>query len=344
MGAGSFQDLFFVHRGRRTGAHSGKVGAVGASWAALRRAVPGDDADELTWLLFRQEDVISLVQAQEHLTRKAIRHRVATGRWRQVHRAVLVAHSGPIAPAQLRWIAVLAAGPTALLGGLTAAQAGGLRGFPDRVVHLLLPAAVRRAPLPTGVRAHRTSHLPERDVLSLGQPPRTAAARSIVDAAQWALNDAQARAVVAAAFQQRLVGGDDLHEVVDRMPRLRRRRLILTTATDAAGGAHSLGELDLLSLVRRAGLPEPTRQKVRRDAAGRRRYLDAYFEEWRVHVEVDGGQHLDPAHAWADMRRQNDLWAEGDRVLRFPSWALRTHPETVMTQLRAALRAAGWRG
>ncbi|KAB1913537.1 DUF559 domain-containing protein [Micromonospora sp. AMSO31t] len=310
----------------------------------MRRAVPRDDADELTWLLFRQDDVISLGQAREHLTRKAIRHRVATGRWRQVHRAVLVAHNGPIAGAQLRWIAVLAAGPTALLGGLTAAQAGGLRGFPDRVVHLLLPAAVRRAPLPTGVRAHRTSQLPDWDVLPLGQPPRTAAARSVVDAAQWAPTDGQARSIVAAAFQQRLVGGDDLNEVLDRMPRLRRRRLILSTATDAAGGAHSLGELNLLSLVRGAGLPEPTRQQVRRDAAGRRRYLDAYFEEWRVHVEVDGGQHLDPSHAWADMRRQNDLWVEGDRVLRFPSWALRADPETVVSQLRAALRAAGWRG
>lgn len=83
---------------------------------------------------------------------------------------------------------------------------------------------------------------------------------------------------------------------------------------------------------------------VRRDSAGRRRYLDAYFEQWRVHVEVDGGQHLDPAHAWADMRRQNDLWVEGDRVLRFPAWVLRAHPEEVIAQLRAALRAAGWPG
>lgn len=128
------------------------------------------------------------------------------------------------------------------------------------------------------------------------------------------------------------------------MPRVRRRRLILSTATDAAGGAHSLGELDLLGLVRRAGLPEPSRQVVRRDSAGRRRYLDAYFEQWRVHVEVDGGQHLDPAHAWADMRRQNDLWVEGDRVLRFPAWVLRARPEEVIAQLRAALRAAGWPG
>ncbi|MGW5671299.1 endonuclease domain-containing protein [Micromonospora sp. NPDC003776] len=314
------------------------------SWAGLRRALPGDDADELTWLLFRQEDVISLGQALAHLSRKAVRHRVATGRWRQIRRAVFVAHNGPVGSAQFRWAAVLAAGPAARLGGLTAAQAGGLRGFPDRVVHLLLPATSRRAPLPPGVLAHRTTHLPDRDVVAMGQPPRTAAPRSVVDAAQWAATDEAARTIVAASCQQRLVCGEELLEVVDRMPRLRRRQLILATAVDAAGGSHSLGELDFLGLVRRAGLPEPTRQKVRRDATGRRRYLDAYFEEWRVHVEIDGAQHLDPAHAWADMRRQNDLWLEGDRVLRFPTWVIRTHPEQVLTQLRAALRAAGWPG
>ncbi|MFG3419966.1 DUF559 domain-containing protein [Micromonospora sp. NPDC049460] len=314
-----------------------------ASLAALTRPVPGNDADDLTCLLFRQDEVVSLDQALRHLSRKALRHRVATGRWRQVHRAVFVAHNGPIGPAQLRWIAVLAAGPGALLGGLTAAQAGGLHGFPGRPIHLLLPAARRRDP-PQGVTVHRTTHLPERDVLAVGQPRRTMPARSIVDAAQWAGTDAEARAIVAAGFQQRIVRDEDLREVLDRMPRLRRRKLILGVATDAAGGAHSLAELDFLGLVRRARLPEPIRQMIRRDASGRRRYLDAYFEEWRVHVEIDGGQHIDPRAAWADMRRQNDLWAEGDRVLRFPSWALRAHPAEVIAQLRAALRRAGWPG
>ncbi|MEV1145633.1 DUF559 domain-containing protein [Micromonospora sp. NPDC049799] len=191
---------------------------------------------------------------------------------------------------------------------------------------------------------HRSTRLPVEDVLAVGQPRRTMPSRSIVDAAQWAGTDEEARAIVAAAFQQRLVGGDDLHRVIARAPRIRRRRLILETATDAVGGAHSLAELDFLGLVRRAGLPEPSRQTVRRDSTGRRRYLDAYFQEWRVHVEVDGAHHLDPAHAWADMRRQNALWMEGDRVLRFPAWALRHHPAEVVTQVRAALRAAGWPG
>ncbi|MEU6075858.1 DUF559 domain-containing protein [Micromonospora sp. NPDC047074] len=306
--------------------------------------MPGDDADELTWLLFRQDDVISLDQARCHLSSKAIRHRVATQRWRQVHRAVFVAHNGPVGPAQHRWIAVLAAGPAAVLGGLTAAQAWGLRGYDSRIVHVLLPAVHQTRTLPPGVRLHRTTLLGPEDVLHVGQPPRTMPARSLVDAAQWAVTDEQARAVIAADFQQRLVAGDDLHRILDGMPRARRRSLIRQTAADAAGGAHSLAELDFLGLVRRAGLPDPSRQVVRHDSAGRRRYLDAWFGQWRVHVEIDGGQHLDPGTAWADMRRQNDLWIDGDRVLRFPAWAVRNDSRTVLAQLRAALRAAGWTG
>ncbi|MFI6783910.1 DUF559 domain-containing protein [Micromonospora sp. NPDC050276] len=191
---------------------------------------------------------------------------------------------------------------------------------------------------------HRTTTLTDRDVLAVGQPRRTMPARSIVDGAQWAGDDQQARAIVAAGFQQRIVAGDDLHLVVERLPRVRRRQLILATAADAAGGAHSLAELDFLGLIRRAGLPEPNRQKVRCDSTGRRRYLDAYFEQWGVHVEIDGGQHLDPRAWWADMRRQNDLWMVGDRVLRFPAWVIRAHPDEALRQILGALRAAGWSG
>lgn len=315
-----------------------------AGTAGWERKLPSDEDDELAWLLFYQADVLSVAQASRHFSRKAIRHRVATGRWRRVHRGVLVTHNGPLDDEHLRWIAVLATGSRAVLGGLTAVQQWGLRRSGSSTVHLLLPAGLRADRPPPGVVVHRSRHLPEEDVLPVGRPPRTMPARSVVDAAQWARTDEEARAVVAAAFQQRLVGGDDLHRVLDRLPRARRQGLILRTADDAAGGAHSLAELDFLGLVRRAGLPEPTRQKIRYDAAGRRRYLDVYFDRWRVHVEVDGGQHLDPRTAWADMRRQNDLWIEGDRVLRFPAWAVRDAPGEVATQLRSALTAAGWPG
>ena len=276
-------------------------------------------------------------QALEHLSRKAIRHRVASGRWQEPHRSVFVTHNGPISPDERRWIAVLAT--DGVLGGLSAAV---LRGYADDTVHVLLPGNRRPRQLPAGVTIHRTTVLEEREVLRVGGPPRTKPARSVVDAAQWARTDDEARAVIAAAYQQRLVAHRDIEDVLRRLRRARRRALIMQTAADAAGGAHSLAEIDFVALCRAHDLPEPARQVLRRDSSGRRRYLDALFDEWQVQVEIDGGQHHDPRSAWSDMRRQNDLWIAGDRVLRFPAWALRHDPSSVMRQVRAALTAAGW--
>lgn len=82
---------------------------------------------------------------------------------------------------------------------------------------------------------------------------------------------------------------------------------------------------------------------VRDDSTGHRRYLDALFDGWQIHVEIDGGQHMDVRQWWADMKRQNELWVPGGRVLRFPSWAIRHRPAEVAAQLRAALAAVGSR-
>jgi very-short-patch-repair endonuclease len=294
--------------------------------------------------LTRQAGVLTTAQALRHLSAKTVRHRVAAGRWQQPHRAILVTHNGPIDAEQRRWIAVLGIGHHAVLAGTTAAEAAGLRGFADPTVHILIPDGHRPDRVPSGVTVHRTAAWRDADVLWTGRPPRTQMARSIVDAAQWARTDDDAQALVAAAFQQRLTTEQEMCDVLERMTRARRRRLITRTVTDAAGGAHSLAEIDFGTLCRRHRLPAPSRQVVRDDAAGRRRYLDVLFDDWHVHVEIDGGQHLDVRQAWADMQRQNDVWTAGNRVLRFPAWAIRREPDAVAAQVRAALRAAGWRG
>lgn len=149
---------------------------------------------------------------------------------------------------------------------------------------------------------------------------------------------------MAATFQQRLVGGDEIVRVLAGMHAVRRQALVRATAEDARTGSHAIAEVDFLSLCRRARLPLPSRQSTRTDAAGRRRYRDAYFEPWGVHVGIDGGQHMEVHAWWADMRRQNELWFSGDRVLRFPAWAVRERPAEVAGQVRAALVAAGWPG
>jgi very-short-patch-repair endonuclease len=305
-----------------------------------------DVPDALHRLLTIQRGVVSRAQVDTHLSRASLRHLLKSGRWRSVHRAVFVAHNGAPTDEQRLWVASLAAGggSPALLGGRTALAALGLKGFATDTVHVLLCGARRVLNPPKGTMLHRTSALTDGDIYRAARPPCTTVARSVVDAASWARSDDEARTVIAMVFQQRMTTLGEITAVLDRMPRARRRRLVQITAADAAGGAQSLGELQALRLIRAAGLPEPTSQHVRRDANGRRRYLDLYWEAWGLHVEIDGAHHLDPRQAWLDADRHNQVWIEGERVLRFPVWVVRERPNEVVEDIRRALIAAGWRG
>ena len=107
-----------------------------------------DRADPLTRLLLDQDAVIALSQARQHLSRGALRHRVESGRWRQIHREVFVAHAGPIGDEQRLWVATLAAGDGAVVGGRTSLALHGMKGFPTPLIHLALtvkPAATQSA-------------------------------------------------------------------------------------------------------------------------------------------------------------------------------------------------------
>ncbi|WP_246158046.1 type IV toxin-antitoxin system AbiEi family antitoxin domain-containing protein [Catellatospora sichuanensis] len=309
------------------------------------RELPRDDSSDLDFLLFRQHDVLSRAQALAHYTDAAIRHRVAVGRWQRPRRGVYVLQPAPRDDDQRRWIAVLAGPPGTVTAGRTALTQLGLRGFAVTAIHLLMPATVRDRDTPHDVIVHRARLLdPVADVHDLGSPPCTMPARSVVDAAQWARSDDEARAIVAATLQQRLVGPPEVRAVLARMSGVRRRPVITQAVNDAAGGAGSLPEAQFLALCRRGGLPRPKLQVSRRDTDGRQRYLDALFDQYGVHAEIDGAQHLDVRAYWADMRRQNALWVRGERVLRFPAWAVRNQPDEVLESVRAALRAAGWPG
>jgi very-short-patch-repair endonuclease len=271
-----------------------------------------------------------------------VRHLIACGRWQVPHLGIYVAHNGPVTDNQFRWVAVLAS--RGYIAGVSALGLLGLRGFTTPHLHLLVPGHRRDDNPPHMVRIHRTSALPHSERGMVDNLPCTVPARAVVDAAQWASTDEQAVSIVAASFQQRLVTATGVRMTLDRMPRARRRGLVGALLVDLAGGAGSLPEAQFLRICRRAGFPRPKLQVSRRDATGRRRYLDAYFEEYAVHVEIDGGQHREVVAWWADMKRQNDLWITGDRVLRFPSWVVRARPDEVVAQVRAALRAAGWPG
>ncbi|SIN40133.1 endonuclease domain-containing protein [Micromonospora cremea] len=312
--------------------------------------LPADDADALDWLAFEQASVLTTAQASRLLSEGMVRGRIRSGRWRSICRGILLAGNGRLTRDQQLWVAVLATGPGAVLGGVTAATEAGVRGLRREPLHVLVPASrraartsLRRLPIDMpAVLVHRTSVLPETH-LQLARPPRTTTARALADAAGWAAGVDEAQALLAAGCQQRRVLPEELDAVLDVLPRAPRRRLIRQTVGDIAGSAQALSEIDFVRLCRRYRLPPPDLQKHRVDAAGRSRWLDAYWQEWRVQVEIDGAHHMDVRQWAADMRRQNDLWTSGDRILRFPAWLVRARPEEVADTVRRALVAAGWR-
>ncbi len=308
----------------------------------------------LSEALVDSEGVLTSAAALRHLSEEQLRWKVASGRWQKPARGVLVAQTGPLTDRQLLRVALLAAGPQAALAGLTAARLDGLSGFDDkgkvsdRPIYLLVPYGHRRrnAPLGLTVVTHYSRRLSDEDVHPAKQPRRTRIARSIVDAASWMATDRAAMAVLAAGVQQRLVRVEDARQAAEQVVRFRRRKLILETLGDIAGGAQALSELDFTrSVVRAFRLPEPTRQAARRDARGRRRWTDVSWDEYQLAVEIDGAQHTeDPLQRWDDMARDIDLGAGGYRTLRFPAWLVRTDPEQVARTIRQALHRAGYRG
>ncbi len=297
------------------------------------------ETDQPPELRSRQYGVLTIASAASWVGRAGVRWRLQSGRWQRPCHGVVVTHSGPLSRDQLLWVTVLGSGTGAALAGLTAAGLDGLHGFDDGRIHVVVPASrTVRTRLPDSAVVHRSRSFGPADVHPVRQPPRTRTPRSILDAASWMRAESGARAVLAAGVQQRLVRADDLAAALTRRGRGPRHALVSATIADIAGGAQALSELDFGQLIRRHGLPEPTRQVLRRDAAGRARWLDAYWDRVRVVAEIDGLWHMDAAAWWADMSRDNELTISGYRVLRFPAFAVRDHPEVVAAQITVALR------
>lgn len=270
---------------------------------------------------------------------KTVHAQCAARRWQRLGTAVVL-HNGELRRRE-RWeVARLAVSPSALLTAFTAAEFLGLTGWERDTVHVLGgPGAKQHTTLPFPVRLHRTGNWAAVRTDWRGPVHRSADALAI--AASSLTKPEHGYGLLAAAVQQRMVRPDELAEAVHRARRTKHRALFLLAIADITGGAQALSEIDFARLCRRAGLPEPSRQSVRREPDGRRRFLDV---EWvlpdgrRVVVEIDGSFHTS-VQRWADDQiRQNYVTLARSTVLRFPAITVRTQPDLVVAQLRLALR------
>jgi hypothetical protein len=288
-------------------------------------------------LAAQQEQILSREQLAGYgVRRDHIRVELRAQRWQLIGCRAVVLHTGHLTEPQRWWAAVLNAGETAALCGITAAQVHGLRGFDAERVDVVVPRGTRYHPL-AWVRVHESRrYLPGRDLHPVRRPPTVGAERALIDAAVWASRARWGCALLAAGVQQRLTTAERLLGELAGAGEVAHRRVLAASLLDIGGGAHALGELDLVRLCGTHGLPAPQRQ-VRRVVDGRLRYVDAEFEG--LTVEIDGTGHLDPLTWWDDLDRQNMLLIDGRPVLRYPSVIVRLYPERVAAQIRAALEA-----
>ncbi len=262
---------------------------------------------------------------------------VAAGRWARHGSQTFSMRTGPLGHLAQCWRAVWEIGErVALVDGVTALQLAGLKGWAEEVVHvsLLHWHDPNRRP---GIAVHKVIRRVEGESAGAGVP-RTKPAIAAIRAAHWAVSDRAAATILAMTVQQRLATGEQLIEAQQRVRGRTRRAFIKQIVQDIADGAHSLNELDVAAACRARGLPEPTRQVVREGRDGRI-YLDVYFEEYGLVVEIDGAGHLQGLAAVHDALRANEVVIDGDRVLRINVLGWRLDADAFLDQVDDALRS-----
>jgi very-short-patch-repair endonuclease len=124
-----------------------------------------------------------------------------------------------------------------------------------------------------------------------------------------------------------------------RIKRHRRRLFVHVVVNDLVDGARALGEVDFARELRRRGLPPPARQVLRKDRKGRY-YLDPYWPELQLVVEIEGIHHAWVENVVGDALRQNSLALAGDTVLQVPLLGLRLEPDEFFAQIAEVIASA----
>ncbi|PWN01301.1 hypothetical protein DJ010_19260 [Nocardioides silvaticus] len=274
------------------------------------------------------------------VTRYEVRGQVRAHRWQLVCDQVVALHNGEVSERGHRWAAVISAGPRAQLDGVACLVETGLERVEYDRIRVSVPKGAR-------VRTRRTQRYDIRETRRWSredrQPgggiPRTRPAVAAVRAAMWARTDREAAFLLTVAVQQGVTLPTDIAFELLRIKRHRRRLFVHSVVNDLLDGARALGELEVVRELRRRGLPAPARQVLRKDRRGRY-FLDLYWPDLRLVVEIDGIHHSWAENVVGDALRQNSLAISGDTVLRVPLLGLRLASDEFYAQIGEAIDAA----
>lgn len=301
---------------------------------------PGHDYEQqLTDLLRRQHDVIGRDQALAcGLTPSALQHRLKPGGpWRRLLPGVYLTTTGTASAEQREMAALLHAGPCGVLTGLAAARRHGFAVPENGPVDVMVPLRVRRQGAGF-VRIQRTARMPA-EVYVAGEVRYVRPERAVGDAARSMTVVRDVRALVAQAIQQQRCSIDLLAMELEQGPR-NGSALLRAALGEVRAGVRSAPEGDLRRLIQRGKIPMPVFNARLYEGETLLGIVDAWWEEVGVGAEVDSKAYHFSAGDWQrTMVRHDRLVARGVLLLHFTPRQIRTAPEEVAAQIRAALAA-----
>ena len=268
------------------------------------------------------------------LSSDAIKHRIARGRLRRLHRGVYSVGHLPLTPIVNARAATLACGPRSLVSHRSAAELWDLTATVGGGVDVTVVGSHSRTR--AGITVHRATTMSRRDVTTRHGVPVTSPARTLVDLAATATATELGRALNEARVL-RLIGAAALHATIDRAGRARGAATLraLIDREDGHGFTRSEIEHRMRGLVRKARLPAP---ETNAELHGHE--VDFLWRRQRLVVETDGWQsHSTPGSFESDRRRDAILQNLGYRVLRFTWRQVAVEPEATLATLAIALAA-----
>jgi hypothetical protein len=295
------------------------------------------DKQLLIGLLRRQQLVITRDQALGcGLTETALQYRIRTGGpWQRLLPGVYLATIAPASAGQRELAALLRAGPRSVLTGMAALRRHGFKVPTANPINVVVPVDVRRQS--TGfVQIQRSKRMPP-EVCVADETRYALPARAVADAARSLRSGRDVRALVAQAIQQEWCSIEMLGVELEQGPVIGSAPLRAALA-EVRDGIRSVPEGDLRVLLKRARIEIPVFNARLYDGTVLVAVADAWWEEAGVAAEVDSKEYHYSAEDWQQtMRRHDRLVAHGVLLLHFTPRQIRTAPDEVVAQIRAAL-------
>ncbi|HUW17165.1 MAG TPA: hypothetical protein VMW94_08800 [Actinomycetes bacterium] len=260
------------------------------------------------------------------------------GRWRRLLPGTYLVMPGEPTTTQQMRAALLYAGRTAVLTGVTAAAVHGLRKLPCSPcspVHVSLDFARHRST--AGFVLVERTRRPIEPTTVAGFPVAPLP-RALFDASRRIAHRPQTRALILEAIQRRLVTAEQLRDEVDAGQR-RWTALLRDTLKDSTSGVQSAEEARFRDGYLAAGLPEPLWNPTLLTREGT--FIarpDAYLGSVGLAIEIDSREHHAADHDWeVTLERHARLTAAGVVVIHVVPRRYRREPDVVHREILATL-------